>query len=188
LDFFALNKKKAVEKKEWETYQESQPSEERDGADQRDTVLFDIDAIRAELAKERMEVKELESTLPPMRLELDSFAVQPRSSLRETKSYDESTSLAKSATLPSINQPHDEAELEMTFDTSFSDPPTKRSASASPSPANWPPQAEPTDRAATLQRPELKTSQTLPAINLDHNAWADDDDEFREKEMEMTFA
>jgi hypothetical protein len=39
----------------------------------------------------------------------------------------------------------------------------------------------------------LKSSSTLPttlpAINLDHNAWVDEDEEFaREREIEMTFA
>ena len=41
-----------------------------------------------------------------------------------------------------------------------------------------------------IDRPPLKTSQTLPAqmSNLDHNAWADEDDEFgKEKEVTMSF-
>jgi hypothetical protein len=47
----------------------------------------------------------------------------------------------------------------------------------------------------TLQRPGLKSSNTLPAtlpamnLDLDHNAWADEDEEFgKEREIEMTFA
>jgi hypothetical protein len=46
-----------------------------------------------------------------------------------------------------------------------------------------------------LRRPSLKSSSTLPlptalpAISLDHNAWADEDEEFgREREIEMSFA
>jgi len=75
----------------------------------------------------------------------------------------------------------------MSFDTSYQTPPPK-SRAVSPLPWTDPPLAEPTDRAATLQRPELKSSNTLPALSLEHNAWADEEDEFREKEMEMTFA
>jgi len=51
--------------------------------------------------------------------------------------------------------------------------------------------AEPVERTTALQRPELKNSTTLPVINLERNAWADDadDEDFgRERDMEMTFA
>jgi hypothetical protein len=96
----------------------------------------------------------------------------------------------------------------MTFDTSYHSPAGSNthlplSARNSPSP-NIPPLAEPAaGRAAMLQRPELKSSNTLPiglgvgagtglgleGMASEHNAWADDDEEFgQEKEIEMTFA
>lgn len=62
--------------------------------------------------------------------------------------------------------------------------------SATPSFTNFPPSPAyaPRDEKST-SRPELRSSQTLPAINLDHNAWADEEDEFgHEKEIQMTFA
>ncbi|KAL8993998.1 MAG: hypothetical protein Q9169_005929 [Polycauliona sp. 2 TL-2023] len=79
---FGLFKRgKLARKKGWETYDDSM----RDGGEGASThggngggegdvngnVLFDIDAIRAELASEMIEVKQLESTLPPMKLEIN---------------------------------------------------------------------------------------------------------------------
>lgn len=251
--FFSRKKKQVVGKKAWETYQESKGINEGHGedGDSNRGVLFDVDAIRAELAKEHLEVrelpstlppmklertssesddmeiremievKELKSTLPPMKLDLNSPTTIPASSrldLRQTKSYDVKTTSSKSdipasplpthgfssrrissdqdAFAPGLSSPylHPDDEVPMSFDTTYHSPARSSTSFAKPrsvSPA-WspPPIAEPTDRAATLQRPELKSSNTLPimSMNLEHNAWADDDDEFREKEMEMTFA
>jgi len=178
-------------------------------------VLFDIDAIRAELASEQMEIKELISTLPPMKLDLSpspTAANSPRSALRETKSYDASKTLSPSnnsynGSTPRLN---DEGEIKLSFDTSYESPARSVSSftkSPNRSPQIDPPLADSTDRAATLQRPELKSSTTMPVglglsssgynssnnmsgMNISHNAWADeDDDDFgQEKEMEMTFA
>ena len=104
---------KLAKKKGWETYDDkmrAQPSGE-EGTSK--NTLFDIDAIRAELKSEQMEVRQLESTLPPMKLDLNSpplngtpFHAQSKSStegmtekshstlyasLRETKSFDGTT-------------------------------------------------------------------------------------------------
>jgi hypothetical protein len=260
-----------MDKKVWETYQESKgdDGDHSEDAHERDHgVLFDVDAIRAELAKEHLEVRELQATLPPMKLEQASIAsdhmevrelkstlppmkleqasiasghlevrelkstlppmkldlncpapipVSPRLGLRETKSYDAGATTDKpnvpaspllthgfsSRRVSSDQTPfapgprspylHPDDDAQMSFDTAYHSPArssTSFSKPRSPSPAWSLPIAEPTERAATLQRPELKSSTTLPAMsmNLEHNAWADDDDEFREKEMEMTFA
>jgi hypothetical protein len=229
--WLSRKKKTVVERKEWETYEEFKGDPEarsrtEDAEGNNHGVLFDIDAIRAELASEQLEVRELKSTLPPMKLDLGSSSTtSPRASLRETNSYDAAT-MPKPKNLrpspaasprgsvsdkpPIIKSPPrysegEEEEVSMTFDTSYQSPPRSASESfnhlplrssplPSPSPLPFhPPIAEPTERAATLQRPELKSSSTLPtklpAISLDHNAWADDDEEFgREREIEMTFA
>jgi hypothetical protein len=230
--WLARRKKDVLGKKEWETYEESkgnfEASRTEDVEGNNHGVLFDIDAIRAELASEQMEVRELKSTLPPMKLDLGSpSTANPRTSLRETKSYDAATMLTPNPPLrpspahsprgsiserppvyksPSISGRVDD-EVSMTFDTSSQSPPPSASGSfnhlplhSSPSPnlsqsSFRPSSAEPTDRAATLRRPSLKSSSTLPlptalpAINLDHNAWADEDEEFgREREIEMSFA
>ncbi len=225
--WLSRKKKTVVEKKDWEMYEESkgnfESSRTEDAEGNNYGVLFDIDAIRAELASEQMEVRELKSTLPPMKLDLaSSSSTNPRVSLRETKSYDAATKLTPnpplrpsrahsprgsiSDRLPLYKSPPtyggaDEDEVSMTFDTAYQSPTRSVSGSfnhlplrSSPSPADSPsafspPIAEPRERAVTLQRPELKSSSTLPAISLDHNAWADEDEEFgREKEIEMTFA
>lgn len=230
-------KKNVIEKKEWETYQESKGVEDDGGAGGSRTedpqgnnhgVLFDIDAIRAELASEHMEVKELKSTLPPMRLDLSKAADSPRSNLRETKSYDASALMAKPALSspqparsPSARDDYDYDEgnnddIQMSFDTGYHSPAPsyshshRRQPSTSPAPHSRytpSPIADPPERAVNIQRPDLKSSNTLPVslgagagaglgaglgmgigAVVEHNAWADDDDEFQEKEMEMTFA
>ena len=100
---FGLFKRgKLAKKKGWETYDDSM----RDGADdasslagrasdERNNVLFDIEAIRAELASEQIEVKQLESTLPPMKLEIDGAqssaewnAKNPHPPISEAEIYD----------------------------------------------------------------------------------------------------
>lgn len=97
---FGLFKRgKLAEKKGWETYDDStrQPGddESRDSQDSNRNVLFDIEAIKAELASEHMDVKQLESTMPPMKLEMngsspgvDQNQQNPYSNLRATKSHD----------------------------------------------------------------------------------------------------
>ena len=97
--------KKAPQKKAWETYDdrlkepidgnkpESGPNGHNGG------VLFDVDAIRrevAEISAEGIEVKQLESTLPPMKLSMaeSSQASAPSDSLRKTKSYNDSVPAA----------------------------------------------------------------------------------------------
>ncbi|RDL36703.1 uncharacterized protein BP5553_06055 [Venustampulla echinocandica] len=239
--FFTRKKKNVVERKEWETYDDFKNNPEHqsnteDSLGNNHGVLFDIDAIRAELASEQMEVKELKSTLPPMKLDLASPTLtNPRDSLRETKSADASTMLRtsdfKSSPSPSprmsssndlpirnldLDPPRPAArhgfgddEIQMTFDEPAYHPRTPLSAtpsfntlhshptplSATPSFNNLHSHPSPSIAKGTIaaERPELKTSSTMPAtlpsLPVDHNAWADDDDEFgAEKEIQMTFA
>lgn len=76
---FGLFKRgKLAEKKGWETYNVNENGHKRSqsgGGKESDTskggdlsVLFDIDAIRKELESEMIEVRELNSTLPPMQI------------------------------------------------------------------------------------------------------------------------
>ncbi|KAK2628148.1 hypothetical protein QTJ16_002794 [Diplocarpon rosae] len=222
--FFSRKKKTVVERKEWETYEESKGEPEsssrtEDGQGNKHGILFDVDAIRAELASEQMEVKELKSTLPPIKLDLGSPTTSPsnhRTSPRERKSHDVSDMLQVSKPSPAASprqfssewitpsRSHTpvygeyEEEVQMTFDTAYRSPPLSAATSSNhvplraPSPLN-PPTPEPTDRAATPQRPEPKISSTIPStmppLDISHNAWADEDEDFGvEKEIEMTFA
>ncbi|KFY23312.1 hypothetical protein V493_05932 [Pseudogymnoascus sp. VKM F-4281 (FW-2241)] len=147
--FLKRKKKAATTKKEWETYEESRPEDDdSELSTKHDSVLFDIDAIRAELASENFEVKELESTLPPMKLDFSSPAASPAvpssslGALRDTKSadviptmgaYEESPSPApkksytyglddgyKSYQSSPYLAPDD--EVQMSFDTSYTSP------------------------------------------------------------------
>ena len=206
-----------AEKKGWETYEADNAS--ADGRKSTDSdrglsnsVLFDIDAIRKELESEMIEVKQLESTMPPMRLDPHGPIVEPKphSNLRPSRSSDASmateirgeppasealSSRRRSTEIPHMNLPpkpseiaddhpgmngeHDTMQQEnekisLSFDTYYPEP------SATPPPPN---------------RPELTTSKTMPtfaspdigSLNLEHNAWADDEDFGQEREMKMTF-
>ncbi|KAK7729548.1 hypothetical protein SLS57_002036 [Botryosphaeria dothidea] len=179
-------KKKQAEKKEWEMYDEKMKAGELDGKN----VLFDVDAIRqeaTEIAAQGVEVKQLESTLPPIKLD------SPHSSLRQTQSYNDSLTDhnqgSKTAHLYDgseydANPDHWEGDgdISMTFDTSYETPPASRHGAANP-PSTW--------SSPSVERPPLRTSSTMP-VNLgsvEHNAWADEDeaDWGKEKEMKMTF-
>ncbi|KAF4877452.1 putative membrane protein [Colletotrichum siamense] len=217
--FSLFGRGKKADKEKWEIYEDmakegkQTPSRTEDKEGNNHGVLFDIDAIRAEVAKEKnkpaedpeeFQVKELKSTLPPMKLDLNSSnsSLNPRDSLRETKSayavpgrasYETSGSYGytpertptfhSSQTFPATQRapsPYHAAlspqeDIQMTFDDSFHDPP----------PAPRPPPKD--DPPPT--RPEMKTTQSVPTIAS--NPWADidDDDDFgKEKDISMTFA
>lgn len=233
---FGRKRKAALKKKEWETYQESKEEhDERLEVSHEGNLspFFDIEAIRRELAteqmevrelpstlppirlSERLEVKELKSTLPPMKLDLESSMISPRPSLRETKTYDasilansKSSTIGSSPPLPrlSSDKSHNidnpsagssntylrEDDIRMTFDDAYRSPAPSSDSfpKSTPAPNLSPPMASSVNRSAALQRPDLKSSVTMPALGLglEHNAWADEDEEFKEKEIEMTFA
>lgn len=195
-----FSRKKKAKKAEWEVYEDSKaaaaaaggagstvpPSgntEDKEGNNH--GVLFDVDAMRAELARsheeDTLQPRELKSTLPPMKIPSPGLPLSPRDSLSHTRSMDASTY----TTYPSSKTPsfdyghgHEDNNVQMTFDSGFDDPhPPQRSQTLST-----------TDSTST--RPEFKTAQTVPNVATASNPWADaDDDEFgKEKEISMTFA
>lgn len=102
---FSFWRKKKGAKKDWEVYDEKSQmhiDKDQDPAKLAENpVMFDIDAIRAEVAAlsaEGIEVKEIESTLPPMKIDMakaePSPNTNPYASLRETKSYNDSLGVA----------------------------------------------------------------------------------------------
>ncbi len=125
---FNFFRRKKAEKKVWETYDESsisQTSASGTGTAGNDNggVLFDIEAIRAELASEQIEVKQLESTLPPMKISTtspDTAKLSPKektnqspySWLRGTKSFGATsappTKSEATSSLPSLTNGHRE--------------------------------------------------------------------------------
>ncbi|KAI9835690.1 MAG: hypothetical protein M1819_001867 [Sarea resinae] len=216
--FGLFNRKKMAEKKGWETYDDSiKAGRERRSesvGELRDSLIFDVEAIRAELASEQIEVRQLESTLPPMRLDLsgtnsaEEKAIRP--ALGESKSYLSGRS-SRSPSLPpppnrnTISTPdqrtnrkyfeyysHEpelaEEEVQMTFDTPFSSnsaPPPRRSS------VDDPVSHQAARDVGSLPPPELRHSVTMPAVSglgLEHNAWAEEDEEFgKEQEVQMIF-
>lgn len=120
--FGFFKRAKLPEKKGWETYDDKMRDKDDWGTGSTESgsnVLFDIEAIKAELASEQIEVRQLESTLPPMKLDLkDSSTNVPKGpqspylNLRETKSYDGSMpfrprnldAVASKASLPNGNR------------------------------------------------------------------------------------
>ncbi|KAK4128370.1 DUF726-domain-containing protein [Parathielavia appendiculata] len=113
--FGFFKRKKAPQKQEWEVYEDSKSAGSKGGKTEdkegnNHGVLFDVDAIRAEIAKEGrnqktsnkinnnnleeelLQVREIKSTLPPIKLELNpnTNTINPgrgqRQSLREIKS------------------------------------------------------------------------------------------------------
>ena len=125
--FGFFKRKKAPQKQEWELYEEakggkSSKTEDKEGNNH--GVLFDVDAIRAEIAKESqnrkdgdideelLQVREIKSTLPPIKLDLSPNATLsppaktiPRQTLRETKSAELIPTLSPSNTNTTNNPP-----------------------------------------------------------------------------------
>jgi Protein of unknown function (DUF726) len=212
-----FGRKKMAEKKNWEMYDEKSQLQEdgKNGANGKDGVLFDVEAIRKEVAAlsaEGIEVKQLESTMPPMKLDLSKTAELPP--LRQSKSFNDaptgSTTNGKlsppsnpsghrtpqTAQDPMVNNPREDSNISMAFDMSFqprpSSSPPRSSVSTSAAASPVPPSAS-TWQSETSHRPALKSAQTMPSplTSKDYmrNAWADED-EFGhegEGEMKMTF-
>jgi hypothetical protein len=165
--------KKKKDKKEWEVYDESftamPPGHKKLDADgdpaeiAENPVMFDIDAIRKEVAQlaaeskeynaeAEFEIKEIKSTLPPMKIDIATVSPSPNtpySTLRETKSYNDSWGVGPSGTSAKLPpgsairkeqnggtggyeeyNEYDAGEMEMTFDTSFRDTQPSSSSSA----------------------------------------------------------
>lgn len=230
--FAFFNRKKLAEKKEWETYDErmKELEEEKDEGEKDGNVLFDIDAIRKEvaaIAAEGITIRELESTLPPMKLELSNEPLP----LRQTKSHSDVSETGmnggeKDLPAPPPRKPREEripeADLDahnhggpsggvaMCFDTEYDVPssatPAKSTFSSSigsppppvldrdkrePSPSHpRPPLTDDVrDPLPPYQRPPLTHAQTVaPIVSLQHNVWADEEEEFgKEGEVGMSF-
>lgn len=209
---FSFWRKKKAEKKEWEVYDENSkaPVAKKDGdGPVENPVMFDIDAIHREVAALSaqgvdLEIKEIKSTLPPLKID-SATSPPPYSTLRETKSYNdslESSALAvgngtasasthsngvnegSSARKKSFEEydEYEESGMTMTFESSFIDTPSK----PHDSPKHEPTWDEP------VEQPPLRSHATDSNVNLapSYNAWADefDDDFGKEKDMKMTFA
>ena len=216
-----FGRKKKAARAEWEVYEDKRgpaggdPSRTEDKHGNNHGVLFDVDAIRAELAKEEeMQPKELQSTLPPMVLQSPSSSSSlrnninnnnnnPQDSLRETRSAHGALDYGGGYNAwdrrPS-SPPPDDGGIQMTFDTAFHESPRAPAAGAGGFYANANSPSAVSSSAAISSstapppptaRPEIKSANTTPNVTL-ADPWADlddDDDDFgKEKEISMTFA
>ncbi|KAK3054463.1 hypothetical protein LTR09_004732 [Extremus antarcticus] len=232
--FKSFFRRKKAAKQTWETYDErSQKVLEGDDAEaermaqENVNVMFDVDAIRAEALKLALEggdiedikrdlsVREIESTMPTLKIESSAArpdtspavvngTVTPKDGLRQTKSYDETTTPSSSSrpqpqAVDGYSNGHvTEEEVRMSFDTS-NEP--RASTPKNPSQLSLAPDTIP--RHLTPDRPPLKSASTSPALpsssfspappaqplkNPSHNPWADDEEEFgQEKDVQMSF-
>ena len=213
---------KLAEKKRWETYDDSIREGDHNGEGSADNgvgnVLFDIEAIKAELASEQIEVRQLESTLPPMKINLkgdtpspDKREQSPFSNLRETKSYDESLPYRPNPVVnsseASLSNGHTSNPFNKGYDT-YDDHGSSENIMAQGKNRVIDPQPSPSpcqsfhsaanspglENTPHPPRPELTHSMTMPTgtsgASLEHNAWLDEEDEDfgKEKEITMTFA
>ena len=175
---FSFWRKKKAAKKDWEVYDEK--SQEKGAINKDDDpskiaenpIMFDIDALRAEVAalsySDPIEIKEIKSTLPPMKIDLSQTSPNPHAGLRETKSYNDSLGIASThhnggstgnvSTYSGISHAHSSDDrkksfeeydefadgggsgIKMTFDSSFKEP---HAAAAEPNHALGPGPAYP---------------------------------------------
>lgn len=208
--FGFFSRGKLAEKKRWETYDKDGNSDgnstEGPGSPGLEgNVLFDIEAIRRELESEMIEVRELDSTLPPMQVttlangtkkfetfpvptdldlkpgELARFKMAPLPDEVEEPSHQrpgyKGTSPGRQQT--SVVGPPEEDDVEFVpREVKSTLPPLRLTPSLSH------------DGWTTPTRPELKSHATMPARSglvtiptspiiaspvLEHNAWADDE-------------
>ncbi|CUS10187.1 unnamed protein product [Tuber aestivum] len=212
--------KDAAKKKDWETYDEVKPAgspgmekgwvdpNDPNAGTKDDNVIFDVDAIRAELARvgrDEIQPRELNSTLPPLRANSSLLNSPMHADLRHTKSFDHHPSPSygmssvseNNASLPSLqNGYHQPSPSSLgnkknriyisDSEDEFGNPRTgeiQMTFDASPLPS------APPRGSSTFCGPEVRTSVTMPTTAGERNVWADDDDDFGEEgEMTMTFA
>ncbi|KAI9784166.1 MAG: hypothetical protein M1839_002671 [Geoglossum umbratile] len=218
--FFGRNKEMA-KKQDWETYDDStkgiNQGDGKNGAPSTDSnVLFDVDAIRAELANQQIEVRQLESTLPPMKLDLSDKPdpQNPHSTPKQSKNCGTDLASRTSDWSPNIPpnpgfksthptekagfQEYDENDdlplspsgsehIQMTFEAVHRSPFPPATYRKETSVDH-----NPGTEIPSWEQPAPKPSIAMPAYlgsSVEHNAWLDDDDyEFGgEKEMTMSF-
>ncbi|KAH6998145.1 hypothetical protein BKA56DRAFT_566973 [Ilyonectria sp. MPI-CAGE-AT-0026] len=209
--FSIFGRRKKLEKQDWEIYEDTlgkggktdgkadgKAGENEKVESSNHGVLFDVDAIRAEISKDNrydedpaeLQVKEIKSTLPPMKLDLSpspspsAFASRSGENLAARESYETRISREPSPSYtghraPVYPEERYEEDIQMTFDTSFDDSPRRPAV----------PPKDTNELVPPPSQPEFKPSQTMPTMTL-HDPWGDPDDaEFgKEKEISMTFA
>ena len=252
--FGIFKRGKAPEKKPWEIYDIDKQGHSRNGSNGETTassepnIFFDIDAIRRELESEMIEVRELDSTLPPMQIRTldgsDEKRLQPMALPEHDLDPDELAALklpprpsemnddpapaysasrnGQSTPIPSDRPPEHDDDIDfsmprelvttlppLTLSPSQRQDPFIPMRSSTPNnnsrPSSYTSSPRPSARGGaspsrhleTITAPATKRSAAndvvppVAAMNLEHNAWADDGDtdEFGQGrgEVRMTF-
>ena len=202
---------KLAEKKSWEMYDEKmggEPDRQLGTAESPGKgVLFDIEAIKKELESEHMEVKQLESTLPPMRIDLnntngvvstvESVESSATSSQVSQAGVSEATrSKSFNAAALGSDAKNEATQSAPSISVSSHDNPKESSAARGEEPTNHESQGQSSLPSAVLAwqesqkapvRPELKSNNTMPA---EKNAWVDEEEEVewgKERDVVMSF-
>ena len=179
---FNFFRAKKLEKKDWEMYDErsNRPTAEDEANDNESKdakIMFDIDAIQteaAELAAAGINIKQLDSTLPPIRL--DTSSASPKASFSSSpaprdKSLDDvrTTRSTSFTVIPVTSEAGDLPALTLSNDVDLSDNMTSQAG----------------EKRSSSQFPI-----SVPARNdeIERNAWAEDDNQLQPQgEMKMTF-
>ncbi|KAH7026323.1 uncharacterized protein B0I36DRAFT_330393 [Microdochium trichocladiopsis] len=205
--------RKKTKRESWEVYEDGKGGDDAGGSSSRHGgkdsgnnhgVLFDSETATEEMARGRdkstadyndgeLQIKELKSTLPPMKLDVDATSPKPPP-LRETKSSDATTTMGGSNGYArwgydDRGHPADD-EVQMSFDTDYRVPDNKSTSVGNTNSQPWGTERSAGPDTAMEKRPDYKTTKTAPASLPVADPWADDDDpDFgKEKEIEMTFA
>ncbi|KAJ4271797.1 hypothetical protein NW762_000503 [Fusarium torreyae] len=230
--FSFFGRRKNAGKADWEIYQDSKDKGEGNGkekgkegeqGDPNSGVLFDIDAIRAEIAKdardhyaspEDLQVKEIKSTLPPMKLDVSSLPSSPsavangsqagsrtdltasrdshETRVSQERSHSYTPSYTRQPSPPAYNSPYGGGFGSGYGNNAYSSGHHDEDDIQMTFDTSFDDHSRSTSVLATEEtpsRPQMKTAQTLPTMTL-QEPWGDsDDDDFgKEKEIKMTFA
>lgn len=218
--FFSRGKRAAPRKKDWETYDErsqkvlegDEREAEKMASEEFGNVMFDVDAIRAEALKlalegadveeikRHLQIREIESTLPALKLESptrvgggsDSPVNGAAPVLRQTKSYHDSPAAS------GIGPATEEAVVTNGHVTPGSEPEERVSLSFETSPQ--PPSSSSdlpsgTSTPGPSHRPSLRSVNTAPSPSPrlaelkspDHNPWGDEEELGEENGVRMSF-
>lgn len=231
-----FSRKKAPQKKSWETYDErsqkileGDEKESEKAAQESANVLFDVDAIRKEALalavqspgdieeiKKHLSVKEIQSTLPALKVSLPkeeeeakkaNGSTTPNGSSRpeprHTQSHDGVSSTSQSqpsgpasssTSLPNgSHKEQEEGDISMSFED---DDPRPKTAHA-PEPTSWSDQPKyrfgassehlPTMRSVSSPMPSSQRTGQQSSLRNPWGADADDEEWGKEREVKMDF-
>ena len=217
-----FGRKKAPEKKNWETYDDKSQQADRTGkADEigaagASGVLFDLDALREEIAalsvaalsEQGIQIKQLETTLPPMKLDLNKSELPPlRHSMSLNEAPNTSPATNRSLSLPAESSWETEAasangaRRQNSIDslgfakTSHLEPEPPAYSSRANSVASAVPSGNSlynSPESEHLERPSISHTMSMPNVlsspDFMQNAWTDEETLGNEGgEMKMTF-